>query len=105
MEAKILEIREIVFVKTKSEKVVIRADVHFKGFTLKGFKVLRDEAKFYVTPPSYKAPQGWRELFRTDYPEDWQEISQRILADFRQFEMKEAADQLKEPEDNTQSYR
>lgn len=95
MKMKILEVQ---IVKAKSEKVRARADVHFEGFWLKGFKVIQDPEtkKEYVTPPSYSSPQGWRTLFKTDSPEDWQEIQRRILEKYNQTLMKEAADEPSE---------
>jgi len=80
---KYLKIISIEFVKTKSEKVLARADVHFEGFLLKGFKILRNlENKDYVTPPSYLSPKGWRQLFKTDSEEDWKDIQHRILEEY-----------------------
>lgn len=92
MKMKILEVQ---IVKTKSEKVRARADVHFDGFILKGFKILQDEdtKKEYVTPPSYLSPSGWRALFKTDLPEDWQEIQRRILEEYNLNQMKEVVDE------------
>jgi hypothetical protein len=76
-----MKIIEIQIVKTKSESVVARADVHFEGFWMKGFKVMREKetSKEFVTPPSYRAGMYWRPLFRTDDAKDWQEIQRRIL--------------------------
>ena len=87
-----MKIIEIQIIKTKSEKVKARADVHFEGFWLKGFKVLFDESasREFVTPPSYLSSQGWRPLFKTDSPGDWQEIQRRILETFNEEQMKEA---------------
>lgn len=94
MEKK-LKIIEITFVKTSSTKVKARADVHFDGFILKGFKIFQDEItkKEYVTPPSYLSPAGWRPLFKTDFLEDWQEIQRRILEEFNTQQMKESLDE------------
>lgn len=79
-----MNILEINILKTKSETVRARADVHFEGFVLKGFKVLFDSErhKEYVTPPSYHSFMGWRPLFKTDTLEDWQEIQRRILDEY-----------------------
>lgn len=91
MKMKILEIQ---IIKTKSDKVRARADVHFEGFWLKGFKVIQDPEtkREYVTPPSYQSPQGWRALFKTDSPEDWQEIQRRILEEHTHALIKEAVE-------------
>lgn len=93
MSMKILEVQ---IVKAKSERVRARADVHFDGFWLKGFKVLQDEdtKKEYVTPPSYLSPSGWRALFKTDSLEDWQAIQRQILEEYALWLMKETANEL-----------
>ena len=90
-----MKIIEVQILKAKSEKVIARADVHFEGFLLKGFKVIRDEKKNkeYVTPPSYLAGAFWRPLFKTDSLEDWQEIQRRILEEFSTQQMKESLDE------------
>lgn len=87
-----MKILGITFLEARSEKVLARADVHFEGFLLKGFKVIRDEKtnKEYVTPPSYKAGQYWRPLFKTDTLEDWQMIRERILKEYNDKQMKES---------------
>lgn len=91
MNMKILEVQ---IVKTKSEKVKARADIHFDGFELKGFKVIVDEnGKEFVTPPSYLSPKGWRALFKTDNPEDWQEIQRRVLETFNNIQIAEFAEE------------
>ena len=96
MKQNTLEIIKVEFIKTKSEKVVARADVQFNGFQLKGFKVLKNEyGKEYITPPSYLSPRGWRELFRTDNTEDWEYISNEILD---RFNKKGIEDSLEESE-------
>lgn len=97
-----LKIIEIKFVKTKSESVLARADIHFDGFWLKGFKILRNkERKEYVTPPSYFAQhKGWRKLFETDSLEDWQMIQRRVLEDYNVHLMKESIDESYEREQN-----
>lgn len=89
-----MKILEVTFLESSSEKVLARADVHFEGFLLKGFKVLRnlETLQEYVTPPSYLSKNGWRPLFRTDKKEDWQEIQERILKEFNQ---KQIEDSLK----------
>lgn len=89
-----MKILEIQLIKAKSDKVQARADVHFEGFWLKGFKVVRDleKKKEYVTPPSYFSQQGWRALFKTDSLEDWQEIQRRILEEYTLSLMKEAVE-------------
>jgi hypothetical protein len=99
MKMKILEIQ---IVKTKSEKVKARADVHFDGFLLKGFKVIQDPItlKEYATPPSYLSHQGWRALFKTDLPEDWEEIQRRIIEEYNLNQIKETADEAYEKEEN-----
>lgn len=91
-----MKVLDLNFVKTKSESVVCRVDVHFDGFILKGFKIMRDKNKGtdYVTPPSYLSPQGWRPLFKTDTITDWQEISQRILNDFSLKQIQEVANEI-----------
>lgn len=93
-----MKILEIEIVKTKSEKVKARADIHFDGFLLKGFKILQDEEtkKEYVTPPSYQAGNFWRPLFKTDSPDDWQEIQRRVLTKFNQVQIEEVANEIKE---------
>ena len=91
-----MRILEVQIVKTKLGKVKARADVHFEGFWLKGFKVLQDEEtrKEFVTPPSYQSPSGWRMLFKTDSPKDWQEIQRRILEEYNTNLMKETVNDL-----------
>ena len=93
-----MKIIEISIVKTKSENVKARVDVHFEGFWLKGFKVLQDSEtkKDYVTPPSYKSFAGWRPLFRTDDPSNWNDIQKHILKEYGQYVLKEYADGIKE---------
>lgn len=87
-----MKIQEVEIVKTKSEKVKARADVHFGWFWLKGFKILFDEEKNrnYVTPPSYLSGFGWRALFKTDNKEDWNDIQKRILKTFDEYEIEES---------------
>jgi len=94
MEKRKLKILEIQMVKTSSLNVKARADVHFEGFTLKGFKIIQEpeSKREYVTPPSYQSSQGWRTLFKTDLPEDWEEIQRRILGEFNKKQMEEAID-------------
>lgn len=79
-----MKILEVMIVKTKGGKVVARADIHFEGFLLKGFKIIYDNEKKqeYVTPPSYFSGKYWRPLFKTDSKEDWNEIQQRVLDTF-----------------------
>ena len=86
-----MKILEVTFLESTSEKVSARADVHFEGFILKGFKVIRDNKKReeYVTPPSYHSGKGWRPLFKTDKLEDWQEICKRILEEFNKKQINE----------------
>jgi len=93
-----MKILEIDIVKTKSEKVKGRADIHFDGFILKGFKILRDEEtkKEYVTPPSYLAGNFWRPLFKTDSPEDWQEIQRQVLKKFNEYLIDETVNETAE---------
>lgn len=92
-----MKILEVTFLESKSEKVLARADVHFDGFLLKGFKVLKDEKtnKEYVTAPSYKAGIYWRPLFRTDTVEDWQQIQERVLQKFNEKQIKESIEENK----------
>ena len=92
MSMKILEVK---IVKTESEKVLARADIHFEGFWLKGFKVIKGKEanKEYVTPPSYKAGPYWRELFHTDNQDDWQEIHRRILQDYNIYLMNQTIEE------------
>lgn len=89
-----MKILEVQIVKTKSESVRARADVHFEGFLLKGSKIIwdKEKRKEFVTPPSYLSGMGWRPLFKTDSPEDWQEIQRRILEEYNQTLIKETAD-------------
>lgn len=92
-------ILEVSFLEAKSEKVKARADVIFEDFTLKGFKVLEDneKKKLFVTPPSYKhISMGWRPLFKTNKPEDWQEIQRRILEDYEKHLINDSLEE-KEP--------
>lgn len=79
-----MKILEVTFLDSTSEKVLARADVHFEGFILKGFKVFRHEKtkEEYVTPPSYLSKSGWRPLFKTDTIDDWQYICSRIIEEF-----------------------
>lgn len=90
-----MKILEINILKTKSETVLARADVHFEGFVLKGFKILLDHQKHkeYVTPPSYKSLMGWRPLFKTDEPEEWQEIQRQILDAYNTHLMNEVTEE------------
>jgi len=76
-----LKILKVKLYRTAVGKVKARADIHFEGWLLKGFKVIPDEekGKLYVTPPSYFSNRGWRELFRTDEVSDWNEIQRRVL--------------------------
>jgi hypothetical protein len=87
-----MKILEVTIVKTKSESVIARADVHFEGFLLKGFKILKDNKtnNEYVTPPSYFSPNGWRSLFKTDKPEDWKEIQHQIISKLNQIQIDES---------------
>jgi len=79
-----MKILEIKILNAKSENVKARADIHFDGFTLNGFKVILNSEthKEYVTPPSYKSFKGWRMLFKTDDEEDWNEIQRRVLEEY-----------------------
>jgi|WetSurMetagenome_2_1015567.scaffolds.fasta_scaffold67445_2 hypothetical protein len=90
-----MRITDVKFIKTTSKKVKARADIHFDWFLLKGFKIIWDEKKKknYVTPPSYMAGRYWRELFRTDYPEDWDEIQRKALEAFDFYEMEESVNE------------
>jgi hypothetical protein len=84
MEESSLNIVSIRFMTINKGDVIARADIHFKGFTLKGFKLLKDDGDdIYVTPPSYLSSHGWRQLFRTDNPEDWNEIKETILFEYQ----------------------
>ena len=95
MKQTILKIVEVTFVKAQSGQVIARADVHFDGFVLKGFKVIKDPSgKEYITPPSYESSKGWRKLFITDSKDEWQKIQARILNDFNEKQMKESADEI-----------
>lgn len=93
-----MKILEVHIIKTKSEKVKARADVHFDGFWLKGFKIIQDAEtkREYVTPPSYQSPHGWRGLFKTDLPEDWEKIQRRILEEYNHHLMQEITDGISE---------
>lgn len=89
-----MKILEVALVKTKSEKVKARADIHFDGFLLKGFKVIQDkEGKVYVTPPSYQAGSFWRPLFKTDIEDDWKEIQRTVLDKFEKSQIDESFDE------------
>jgi len=94
-----MKILEVTFLESKSEKVLARADIHFEGFLLKGFKVLRDEKtnKQYITPPSYKAGIYWRPLFRTDSLEDWHDIQNRILEEYDKKQIEESLEATNKP--------
>ncbi len=83
-----LKILEVKFMNASSPSVIARADIHFDGFTLKGFKVAvsQETQKKYVLPPSYNSASGWRLLFSTDSKQDWQMIQNRVLADFQEFQ-------------------
>ena len=87
-----MKILEVTFLESKSEKVLARADIHFEGFLLKGFKVLQDSVtkKEYVTPPSYKAGIYWRPLFKTDKLDDWTYIQQEVLNAYNKKQMDES---------------
>jgi hypothetical protein len=91
-----MNILNIEIVKTQSPSVIGRADVHFDGFILKGFKIMRDKVtlKEYVTPPSYQSPHGWRPLFKTDNPEDWKAIQSRILSEFSSYLINESVEEV-----------
>ncbi len=87
-----MKILEVNFLESKSEKVLARADIHFEGFILKGFKVLRDSVskKEYITPPSYKAGTYWRPLFKTDNLNDWIYIQQEVLNAYNKKQIEES---------------
>lgn len=93
MKMKILGVE---IIKTKSEKVKARADVHFEGFWLKGFKVIKDveTSKEFVTPPSYLSGHGWRALFRTDSSEDWTKIQREILQAYEEKQLEESVEEV-----------
>lgn len=90
-----MKIIEVQILKTNSEKVQARADIHFEGFWLKGFKILKDSesVKSFVTPPSYLSGHGWRALFKTDTPDDWKEIQNKVLSQFDECQLKEATEE------------
>lgn len=93
MEDTKLKIIDVSFIKASSPKIKARADVQFDGFILKGFKVIFDSEnhKDYVTPPSYFSPgKGWRMLFRTDNPKDWQQIQSIVLKKYSEYELKDS---------------
>jgi hypothetical protein len=100
-----MQIVEIKFHKItdKDTEVVSRVDIHFDGFWLKGFKVVRDPVtkKEYLTPPSYRSPLGWRALFNTDDPAVWRKICASVLSSYDEQLMKESADETQE----TQPYK
>jgi len=97
-----MKILEVEIIKTKSEKVQARADVHFEGFWLKGFKIIKDltTRSEFVTPPSYLSPRGWRPLFKTDSIEEWYEIRSQILEDYNNFQIKDSVNDALGTEDN-----
>lgn len=85
-----MKILEVILVKADKGKVRARADIVFDGFTIKGFKVIQnDDAKIYVTPPSYQAGNFWRPLFKTESLEDWKEIQKRVLDQYETKEIEE----------------
>lgn len=91
-----MKIIEVTILKAGGGKVVARADVHFEGFLLKGFKVIQDPSthKEYVTPPSYLAGgRFWRPLFKTDNEADWKEIQQQILNQYNTQQIQEVVDE------------
>lgn len=94
-----MKILEVTFLESKSELVLARADVHFEGFLLKGFKVLKDPKtnKQYITPPSYKAGMYWRPLFRTDTVEIWHMIQSRILEEYDKKQIEESMQETNKP--------
>ena len=94
MKQNILEIIKVEFIKSNSGKMVARADIQFNGFQLKGFKILKNEhGKEYVTAPSYLSPLGWRQLFRTDNEEEWNNICQEVLSRFGDHSIKESLEE------------
>lgn len=82
-----LKILDVKFIDAHSDSVIARADIHFDGFTLKGFKVAVEPStqKKYIMPPSYRSSMGWRMLFNTDSKEDWAMIQNRVLVEFENF--------------------
>lgn len=91
-----MKITEVQIIKTRSEKVRARADIHFEWFWLKGFKVLFDEDKKrnFLTPPSYLSGMGWRALFKTDEKKDWEEIQEIVLKEYEEYELRESTEDL-----------
>jgi hypothetical protein len=49
-----------------------------------------------VTPPSYLAGNFWRPLFKTDSPEDWQEIQRQVLKKFNEYLIDETVNETAE---------
>lgn len=101
-----MKITEVKFQKITNEdtKVLVRVDIHFEEFWLKGFKIIRDPEtkKEYLTPPSYRSPKGWRAIFATDEENEWQKIRGRVLDEYNQYLMKQSADEVK---DKSLSYK
>lgn len=95
-----MKILEVKFVKTKQGKVKVRADVHFEGFWLNGFKVFQDEEtkREYLTPPSYPVGIFWRKLFKTDSLEDWKQIERKVIDEYNLWLIKESTDEISETE-------
>jgi len=101
MEKNILEVKEVVIVRTKSTTVRARADILFQGFWVKGFKVMQDDTgKEFVTAPSYRAGQFWRALFKTERKKDWQEICHQVLKKYNSWSLKESVSEIFEEKDN-----
>lgn len=89
-----MKIIKIFFLEAHSEsgKVRARVDIEFDWFNLNGFKIIEDlkTKRLYVTPPSYLSQKGWRILFKTKKPEDWQEMQRQILNEYEETLIKES---------------
>jgi hypothetical protein len=77
-------IKSIKITLTEPYFIKAKADVHFEGFELKGFIITEDPSTdtVSVAAPSYKTPHGWFPLFKTDDPNEWKVIQNRILDEY-----------------------
>lgn len=96
-----MKIIKVQFVKINNSesKVLVRADILFEEFELRGFKVVSDSdnpTKQYIVPPSYRSDKGWRALFKTVNPQDWQKINAVVLAEYNKYLINESLEDIKE---------